>query len=168
MGRGGSAGGAASLQSESGKYLSSVRSGMTRRCRPSGAGGKYEDGFYKDAAPDGAPRIASIPPVEWAAQRLWRGRGGEPERRDATCRARPRRTAEDSKAIYKEAEKKTPGEFTGLVQPTVALRLRALTPSSCSRSSRAPLNATLGVRRRCARLLHFFCNSAACAKSRAL
>ena len=37
-----------------------------------------------------------------------------------------------AKANYKEAEKKRPGEFTGLVQPPVALRLRAFTRRSSS------------------------------------
>jgi hypothetical protein len=39
------------------------------------------------------------------------------------------------KAMDMEAEKKRPGDFTGLVQPSVALRLRALTPSSCASPS---------------------------------
>ncbi len=61
-----------------------------------------------------------------------------------------------AKAIYKETARKQPGEFDracraeagsvgGLVQPPVALRLRAFTLSSCSTSRRAPLKATLGV-----------------------
>ena len=40
--------------------------------------------------------------------------------------------ADGLKPIF--TEKKTPGEFTGLVRPSVALRLRALTLSSCSGS----------------------------------
>ena len=49
------------------------------------------------------------------------------------------------KGNYKEEQ--TAGDSTGLVQPTVALRLRALRLPRALDPGRAPLKATLGVRR---------------------
>ena len=46
-------------------------------------------------------------------------------------------------------EEQTSGNSTGLVQPTVALRLRALRLPRALDPGRAPLKATLGVRRHC-------------------